>query len=314
MSLMMKKLLIFLLTLTACSDLLWAQATDDNSQIAIHTKCVSHIDTLSRTETPCIANIRPITSTLELHLGSASVRNTYLAPLLYTGKDLGLHYERARRWKNLGIMSLQSLSGQFTTGDDRGSHSENWSGRLRYRYAAMLNCDLFFLTLMAGPYVGGDLGFDYNLKMAGGNNPATARIALNTGASLMGAFHYRIFDRRTKFTLQFQAPLLGYAFMPEYGASYYETFYLDKTQNQHHLTSLHNQQDLDLRLTAEAPLWPNRGGALRLGLGYHIETMDINHTVTRFSAIEAIVGWTLQSIPYNPRKSNLKHLMTYEAY
>lgn len=273
----MKKLLILLLTLTACSNLLFAQ-----EEVAL----------------------RPITSSLEVHLGSASVRNTYLAPLLYTGQDLGLSYERSRRWKDPDWMSLQSLSGQFTMGEDKGSHSESWSGRLRYRYAAHYGWDLFFLTLMAGPYVGTEVGFDYNLKMAGGNNPATARLAVNAGISLMAATHYRLFGRMSQANLLLQAPLLGYALMPEYGASYYESFYLNNVEHMHHFTSLHNQQDLDLRLTTDVPLLPTRGGDLRLGVAYHIETMKINQTTTRLSSIEAIVGWTFQSLPYNPRRTH----------
>lgn len=300
----MKKLLIFLLTLTACSNLLLAQ-----DKVAIHTRCVTN-DTLLRFE------MRPITSSLELHLGSASVRNTYLAPLLYTGQDLGLTYERARRWKQLNWMSLQSVTGQFAMGEDKGAHSENWSGRLRYRYAAHYNWDLFFFTLMAGPYVGTEVGFDYNLKMASGNNPATARLALNTGLSLMAATHYRLFGRMSKASLLMQAPLLGYAMMPEYGASYYESFYLNNVEHMHHFTSLHNQQDLDVRLTTDIPLLPNRGGEVRVGLAYHIETMKINQINTRLSSIEAVVGWTFQSLPFNRRNasSTLKHSAYYEAY
>lgn len=273
----MKKLLILLLTLTACSNLLFAQ-----EEVAL----------------------RPITSSLEVHLGSASVRNTYLAPLLYTGQDLGLSYERSRRWKDPDWMSLQSLSGQFTMGEDKGSHSESWSGRLRYRYAAHYGWDLFFLNLMAGPYMGTDVGFDYNLKMASGNNPATARLAVNAGISLMAATHYRLLGRMSQANLLLQTPLLGYAMMPEYGASYYESFYLGNVEHMHHFTSLHNQQDLDLRLTTDVPLLPTRGGDLRLGVACHIETMKINQTTTRLSSIEAIVGWTFQSLPYNPRRTH----------
>lgn len=288
---MMKRLLILLLTLTACSDLLWAQTQPK-------------------------VELRPITSSIELHLGSASVRNTYLAPLLYTGQDLGITYERARRWKNLGMMSLQTLSGQFTMGEDKGGHSENWSGRLRYRYAAHYDWDLFFLTLMAGPYVGAEVGFDYNLKMAGGNNPATARLAINTGLSLMAATHYRLFGRMNKASLLVQTPLLGYALMPEYGASYYESFMLDNVKHMHHFSSLHNQQDLDVRLTTDIPLLSDRGGDVRIGVAFHIETMKINQVNTRFSSVEAVVGWTFQSLPFSRHNasSTLNHSAYYEAY
>lgn len=279
----MKNLLISLLILIACSNQSQAQ-TEEISDL----RSMSHL-----------LSDRPVSSSLEIHLGSASVRNSYLAPLLYTGKDLGISYERQRDWRYSPWMSLQRLDGQFTMGEDRGTHSENWSGRFRYRYAAHCQwLDLVDnLAVMAGPYLGAEIGFDYNLKTAAGNNPATARAAVNTGLSLMGSYRYELFHRHSIVSLQLQAPLLGYALMPEYGASYYETFYLGNTQHLHHFTSLHNQQDLDLRLTTDIPVFPRRGGALRIGLAWHIETMDINQTINRFSSLEAVVGWSFQCIP-----------------
>lgn len=281
----MKKLLILLPPLIAFSDQSQAQ-TDVSQESAIP-------------PTPYLLKTRPITSSLEIHLGSASVRNSYLTPLLYSGSDLGLSYERQRTWRYSSWMSLQRLDGQFTMGEDDGSHSENWSGRFSYRYAAhyQLRDVADGLTLMAGPYLSTEVGFDYNLKTASGNNPATARAVLNTGLSLMGTYQYKLFNRNSIASLQIQAPLMGYALMPEYGASYYEAFYLNNTQNLHHFTSLHNQQDFDLRLTTDIPVSPHRGGALRLGVAWHIETMDINQTINRFSSLEAVVGWTFQSLP-----------------
>lgn len=294
----LKKLLILLLTLTACSNLLWAQ-----DEIAIHTRCVEDITPGDSLLANQWQRCRPVTNSIEAHLGSASVRNTYLAPMLYTGQDMGLSYERTRRWKQLDWESLQLLSGQFTMGEDKGAHSENRSGRLRYRYAAHYNWDCYFFTLMAGPYVGTEVGFDYNLKMASGNNPATARLALNTGLSLMAATRYRLFGRHSKAYALLQAPLMGYALMPEYGASYYESFYLGNVKHLYHFTSLHNQQDLDFRLITDVPLFPSRGGDLRLGIACHIETMKIQQTITRLSAIEAVIGWTFQSLPYSRHRA-----------
>lgn len=253
---------------------------------------------------------RPISGSLELHLGSASVRNTYLAPMLYSGSDYGLAYERTRRWRNLDWMSLQQLSGQFAMATDPGVHSDQWAGRLRYRYAALYAIDLYYLALMVGPSAGTDVGFDYNLKMGSSNNPATAHLTANVGLQLMATLPYRLWNRGCLASLQLHAPLLGYALMPEYGASYYETFSLGHTTALHHFTSLHNQQDFDLRLTTDVPLSRHRGGALRLGVDYHIETLQINQVTTRFSSFEAVVGWTFQCLPV---KFSAKGL-SYEVY
>lgn len=273
----MKKLLILLLILIACSNS--AQAQNDT-----------------------------IISSLSVGLGQAQVRNTYLTPLLYTGAEVSIGYDRMRQWsRHSHWRSTQLLDGRFTTGDDRGDHSGNWSGRFRYRYAAHYQWrPASALTLMAGPYLGTEVGFDYNLKMGSANNPATARLVLNGGLSLMGIGHYTLWHRRSLATLQLQAPLLGYAMMPDYGSSYYETFYLDSTDNLHHFTSLHNQQDLDVRLTTDIPLFRHHGGALRLGVAYHTETMQINHTVNRYTSLQAVVGWTFERLV--PRSIDLFHV------
>lgn len=253
---------------------------------------------------------RPITSSIELQLGSSAVRNTYLAPLLYSGPALGVGYERMRRHEGLQVLGFHSLDGQFAMGEDRGHHSSNWSGRIRYRYAALYMLDLYFLALQAGPSIGMDLGFDYNLKLASSNNPATAHLTGAAGLQLLATVPYRAFGRHALVSLGIHTPLVGYALMPEYGASYYETFYLEHTHGLHHFTSLHNRQDLDLRLTNDLPLHRHRGGALRLGLGYRIETMKLNQVTTRYSAFEAIVGWTFQSFPTKFSPTGI----TYESY
>ena len=253
---------------------------------------------------------RPITSSIALHLGSASVRNTYLAPLLYQGADIALGYERSRHWKDLRWHSLQSVTGQFIMGSDKGDHTESLAGRIRYRYATHYGIGLQRWTLSVGPYVGTDIGFDYNLKMSSGNNPATAHVTINAGASVLGAVSYNIRRRACQASLLVQMPLAGYACMPEYGASYYESFYLKNTQGLHHFTSLHNQQDLDIQLQTDIPLRTRSSGALRIGCGFHIETMQINHTNTRLSSLNAIIGWTFQCIPV---KYNAKGL-SYEAF
>ena len=271
--------------------------------------CAQNADTAT-TMTGYEHAYRPIQGSLELHLGGASVRNTYLAPFLYSGPDIGLSYERTRRWKNLDWMSLQSLTGQFAIASDPGEHSDQWSGRMRYRYAALHAFDFYYLSLMAGPSAGIDVGADYNLKMASSNNPAGARFTTNIGLQLMANLPYRLWKRHCVATLQAHAPLLGYAMMPAYGASYYETFSLGNSSALHHFSSLHNQQDLDLRLTTDVPLSRHHGGAWRFGFGYHIETMQLNQITTRFSSFEAIVGWTFQRLPVKFSSNGL----SYEVY
>ena len=276
---------------------------------------------------------RPVTNILSLRMGQGKMRDTYLTPLLYTGSSISLEGQRWRMHRNLDWTSWQLADIAFSTGEDHGHDSEAWAGRLRYRYGILrrwsdsldpLTLDIrpesspwsFYL----GPYAGIDLGFDYNLKIASSNNPATARITTNLGAA--GAVCYRFQTpaaQGMRVMLQAHAPLLGMGFCPEYGASYYETFYLDSSDHIFHFTSLHNQQDLDVQLAVDFPLaiipwFRSFDSVLRLGGSYHIETMDINDITTRYSSFEFVIGWVYQYLPFSRRKASLLKRSPYDAY
>ena len=273
---------------------------------------------------------RPVTNILSLRIGQGKMRDTYLAPLLYTGSSISLEGQRWRMHRNPVWTSWQQADIMFSTGEDHGHNSEAWTGRLRYRYGILRRWSESLSNLSnpsnspwsfyLGPYAGVDLGFDYNLKMGSSNNPATARITTNLGAA--GAVSYKFqtpWAQGMKVMLQAHAPLLGMGFCPEYGASYYETFYLDSSDNTFHFTSLHNQQDLDVQLSVDFPMavipWFRRfDSVIRLGGSYHIETMDINHITTRYSSLEFVIGWVYQYLPFSRRKASLLKRSPYDAY
>lgn len=259
---------------------------------------------------------RPVTSVIACKLGSSKVRDTYLTPLRYDGPSVAIQYERWRRMRGLKWTNQQILNATMSQGTDRGKDSDMWAGRFGYRYAMhrTVCASLHALptpgdwALMAGPYASGELGYDYNLKLVSSNNPATVRACVNLGVSLAGMAHYRLNRQPCVVALQMQLPLAGAALMPEYGASYYETFYLEHTGNDMHLTSLHNQQDLFVQLTTDIPLsvipWFRKlDTTIRLGAAYRIETMKLNHITTRFSSMEFVIGWVYQYLPISRRRA-----------
>lgn len=264
---------------------------------------------------------RPATSVFTLQLGQGKVRDTYLTNVLYSGTSITLQYERWRLMSHLRWSNQQILNLTYINADDRGQQSSCMSGRLRYRYAMHRKWSLADerLSLLLGPYAGLDVGFNYNLKMAGSNNPATARVGYNLGGSVAAVGHYTLRRQPCSVMFQVQAPFLGHAFAPEYGASYYETFYLDHTSSDMHFTSLHNQQDLDVRLTTDVPLsviglMKRFDTTMRLGAAYHIETMHINDIITRCSTFEAVLGFAFQYLPYSRSRAHLLKQQAYEAY
>lgn len=267
--------------------------------------------------------LRPITVATTLRYGTGQVRNTYLTPLLYEGTSLGVGLQRVRRMGSLRWISWQQLDLSFTQGIDRGDHSDEWAGRLRYRYGALRATESGprrGFTFAMGPYLGLDAGADYNLKMAGSNNPAAARAAANLGLSALTAYRITTGNATgTRFSLQLSGPVAGVALQPEYGSSYYETFYLANTRNDVHLTLPTTQQDLDAQFYADLPLailpmWRRSDAVIRLGAAYHIETMSLNDVTTRHSTFEFVLGWLVKSLPVSRRNSTSYNTPFHEAY
>lgn len=240
-------------------------------------------------------------STLAVGVGPGKQRDTYLNDLLYVGSSVNVCYNRNRLLESFWS-SDHELEASYMRSEDRASQlTTTLTGRVRYKYAHTKYINRLGITL--GPYVSMDAGFNYNLKMAGANNPATARATGNLGAEVMKGWSYKIKQHSSGLVVSVAVPLVGAAFVPEYGASYYETFYLDHTNKNVHFTSLHNQQDLDIKVmtslpTALIPCWKKYTTRLNLGLKYHIETMDINDIVTRYSNFQFVIGWSWQ---YSPR-------------
>lgn len=268
------------------------------------------------------AVIRPATRAVQFQFGQGKARDSYLAPLLYTGLSLSMQYERWHAWQNHNLTSQSTATLQYSNGSDKGDHGTNMTVRGEYRYGVYWRKSMLSnrLTTLVGPYLGGEVGGMFNSKLSAANNPADLIASASLGASAAAAWHYTIRQQPAVVMLQVQMPIMGYAFQQEYGASYYETFYLDSgTKNKHHFTSFGNRQDLDVRLTTDLPVsvipcFRNIQNKLRLGVAWHIETQDIHSIVKRFSTFEAVIGWVYQSVPFSRKRTNLITDNVYEAY
>lgn len=252
---------------------------------------------------------RPVTSSLMLGIGGATVHDTYLTNQLYEGKSVDLSYQRNRWRRSFKWDSDQWLDLSMANSKDVSSESNSmFSVRLRYHYAMHRRWCLNYggsksSTIFVGPYAMMNFGANYNLSMGSGNNPVNVHYTNNYGISAGYQWNYAIRHRLTNVRLQVQVPVFGMAFAPEYAASYYETFMLDKKSELSYTTSLHNQQDLDVRLTTDIPVsivprLGRFGTSLRLGVQYHIETQKINGLIARYSYFQGVIGWTWQYLPY----------------
>ena len=189
--------------------------------------------------------------------GMTNLLDTYLSPLHYKGAHAMIMSERfsqtrfeSGRWFAL---SQFALHGDYTVvAEGRGlmvGGMGDYTYSCYYRTLRMQRWDLY-----VGPQAQGRIGGIYNLRNS--NNPAQLKLGVNIAASAMAKYRFALWSTPMNVRLQADAPLLGVAFAPDYGQSYYEIFYLGNSEGCVHVTSLHNNLSLRSRLCYDVELKP----------------------------------------------------------
>lgn len=177
--------------------------------------------------------------------GFTTLLDTYLSPLTYKGGQVAVMDElfsqttaRNGRWFT---QSLFLLHGDYTlAAEGRGL---TVGGMIDYAYTYYYRpLSTKQWSLYVGPQGQLRIGGVYNMRNS--NNPAQLKLGANFAASAMGKYRFALWDVPMSLCLQADVPLLGAAFGPDYGQSYYEIFYLGHSKGCVHLTSPHNNLSL----------------------------------------------------------------------
>ena len=211
-----------------------------------------------------------------LDIGYASIHDSYLTPVTYSGTDVALGYEamRATRFSpGTWLWQLQVAANYNYTENTAGNNElhklvgdvsfdmqRQWRGVIANR-----------LDLSVGPMTQLRAGVIYN--PANSNNTVTARAHWNVGATGMVTWKTRL--SRLPITLRYQMhlPVAGVFFAPEYDESYYE-IYLGNHKNLAHLGWWGNRLDMTNYLGADLHLGKT---ALRVGYRTRLEHWNVNH-------------------------------------
>ena len=127
------------------------------------------------------------------------------------------------------------------------------------------------------------LGFVYNTL--GGNNPASARAAVNIIASGQTRYHFDLWHKPFTAALQADVPLTGLFFSPDYGQSYYEIFSLGHySHNVQMVNPFRAFQSnvlltLDCRLKARTALRVGYQGQFMQSHANGLKTQDFYHNM-----------------------------------
>ena len=189
---------------------------------------------LFTTSTPTLAqdtlrSNKVITNTQMLGIGAVNTLDTYLSPEEYTGTALRYISHSVR--ENGTKLSRELVhQAQILSVRNRRENNNELGGFYNFQYNWQYVLGKWSvgegeLLLKAGGGVDTRLGFLYNMRNS--NNPAQAYAQVNIAPNAVAAYRFRLRNLPFQLRYEVQIPLLGLAFSPNYGQSYYEIFTRD---------------------------------------------------------------------------------------
>lgn len=233
--------------------------------------------------------LRPVESAYMVDFGSASLLDTYLTPIRYSGWHLRLGYERnqamkfnPRRWVmqmsfGLGYDNVKNIV------KNRTMHSlmVDFSWGMMHRWRDCLTRNLSLYAGGSTSFSGGAIYNQYN-----SNNPVSVKIRWSLNLSAMAVYDCRL--GKLPITLRYQAtlPVVGLFFSPDYGEAFYE-IYVGNRDNLVHFGSWGNRFDMTNLLAADLHLGST---ALRIGYRNTIENSWVNNLNTQIRTHSVVLG------------------------
>ena len=213
---------------------------------------------LFTTSTPTLAqdtlrSNKVITNTQMLGIGAVNTLDTYLSPEEYTGTELRYISHSVR--ENGTKLSRELVhQAQILSVRNRRENNNELGGFYNFQYnwqyaLGQWNVGEGELRLKVGGGVDTRLGFLYNMRNS--NNPAQAYGQVNIAPNAVAAYRFRLRNLPFQLRYEVQLPILGLAFSPNYGQSYYEIFTRDNYDHNLVVTSPISAPSLRQQLTLD---------------------------------------------------------------
>ena len=256
----------------------------------------------------------PVTHTrqsYQLGIGPTQILDTYLSQEKFRGTGFTLlsttdrygSYEEDNHWHTL-IQHQLSLSTAADRSDSRDELQGDYSffvGRARQWQAFTWHDSKNTVNVQAGAWLNGNLGFIYNTSNS--NNPAQARLSLNLMPVVAADCHVQLFKRSLTSRYELALPLVGLAFSPNYGQSYYEIFSLGNYDHNIVPTTFVSAPNFRQQLTIDYQLWKN--ASLRIGYLGDYQQLKVNNLKSHVLHHRIMMGY-VRSFSLSKHNKNRK--------
>lgn len=212
------------------------------------------------------------TTILMIGVGSDNILDTYLSPYSYTGTRGDLIVEKQYEH------TVHRIRAYFGRTENPGNNVYDYDFGLMYgltHHFSLLHTDRW--TLKAGPMGQLLLGCAYNDR--NGNNPAQAKASLMAHLSSLVTYGFSIKNKPCALEFAFDVPVVGLAYSPQFGQSYYEEFSLGHYDNNCVFANTINTPSVNYRLLFCFPL-----GSTRFCVGYNGFVYQTKYNKLRYHA------------------------------
>lgn len=263
--------------------------------------CADGQDSLSNSQLSTV-NCQPNKEVLHssmIGVGSANVLDTYLSPYNYTGKDIRIQRETQRMTRLWGgrVSNQSFIDVNAAINKNHARNIDEYAGGIRYSQGWFYNFrngnivnpverSTSRLNFAAGLAASGYIGVVYIDRS--GNNPAQAKADLMIDFSGMVTYDMFLWKHHYLWRYQVSVPLMGIAFSPNYGQSYYEIFELKQRNHNVLFAYPGNMPTMRHRLTLDIPI---KRYTLRVGYVAQFNQSKFNHLKYHSYTHDFVIGF-----------------------
>ncbi len=183
-------------------------------------------------------------------VGRGNEYDTYLSPLSYSGPEVKLEWLSERPFRQVWEMDTRTRI-EYALLTNATSSAHEHSAAITFEATPLRMWQVGSFSLGVGPQATMLIGGVYNTRNS--TNPAQARATLHADHAAKVGYKLRIKNRHLPLSYSLSTPVVGAAFSPQYGQSYYNIFSQGNYDGNVICTHPGNALSLEQRFTVSLP-------------------------------------------------------------